>query len=258
MDLGLQGKQALVCGASQGLGFACARALAAEGVRVFLVARREAPLQAAATLLKSEGAQVHIISADVTSLEGRVKIRRTCAETDILVTNAGGPAPGDFRDWDRDDWIEAIDANMLTPIALIQAYVDGMMARGFGRIVNITSSSVKSPLESLGLSTGARSGLTGFVGGLARNVVARGVTINNILPGTFSTARLEGNFLAQAQREGRPVEEVIQRRLHKHPAQRFGQPDELGKTCAFLCSVHAGYINGQNILMDGGSFPGVL
>lgn len=258
MDLGLQGKQALVCGASQGLGFACARALAAEGVRVWLVARRQEPLQAAATLLKSEGALVHVISADVTREEGREKIRQSCPETDILVTNAGGPAPGDFRDWDRDDWISAIDANMLTPIALIQAYVDGMMARGFGRIVNITSSSVKSPLESLGLSTGARSGLTGFVGGLARSVVSRGVTINNVLPGTFATARLEGNFSAQARREGRSVEEVIESRLSKHPAKRFGHPDELGKTCAFLCSVHAGYINGQNILLDGGSFPGVL
>jgi 3-oxoacyl-[acyl-carrier protein] reductase len=258
MDLGLQGKQALVCGASQGLGFACAKALAAEGVRVLLVARREGPLQAAAAQLQAGGAEVQILSADVTHEAGRQSIRQMCPDTDILVTNAAGPAPGDFRQWDREDWISAIDANMLTPIALIQAYVDGMMARGFGRIINITSSSVKSPLESLGLSTGARSALTGFVGGLARSVVSRGVTINNLLPGTFATARLQGNFAAQALREGASVDTVIQRRLNKHPAQRFGQPDELGKTCAFLCSVHAGYINGQNILMDGGSFPGVL
>ena len=175
-----------------------------------------------------------------------------------IYANAGGPPPGDFRQWERQDWLAALDANMLAPIELIKATVDGMMARGFGRIVNITSSAVKSPLEQLGLSNGARAGLTGFSAGLARSVAARGVTLNNILPGTFDTARLAGNFAAQARREGRTPEEVRQARVAKHPARRLGQPEELGKACAFLCSVHAGYINGQNLLLDGGSFPGVF
>ena len=180
-------------------------------------------------------------------------------QVDILINNAGGPPPGDFRDWDREAWIKAIDGNMLTPIELIKATVDGMAARGFGRIVNITSSAVKAPIDILGLSNGARSGLTGFVAGVARSpqLVSSNVTINNLLPGTFDTARLAGNFAAQAQREGRTVEEVRSTRLAKHPAHRLGQPSELGATCAFLCSVHAGYINGQNVLLDGGSFAGV-
>ena len=259
MDLGIAGKQALVCGASAGLGYACAQALVREGVDVLIVARTEAPLLAAAERLRSMGGgAVQCVAADVTTEAGRAHILAAQQDFDIVVTNAGGPPPGDFRDWDRDTWLRAMDANMLAPIALIKATVDGMMARGFGRIVNITSSAVKSPVDGLGLSNGARSGLTGFVAGLARTTVARGVTINNLLPGTFDTARLAGNFAAQAARQGITVEQAMAARLAKHPAHRFGRPDELGNTCAYVCSVHAGYINGQNILLDGGSFPGVF
>jgi 3-oxoacyl-[acyl-carrier protein] reductase len=258
MDLGIAGKKALVCGASAGLGYACAQALVREGVHVVIVARTEAPLREAALALTAlDAGAVDWVVADVTTADGRARILAAHPQVDILVTNAGGPPPGDFRHWDRDAWIAALDANMLAPIELIKATVDGMMARGFGRILNITSSAVKAPVDGLGLSNGARSGLTGFVSGLARSTVARGVTINNLLPGTFDTARLAGNFAAQAQREGRTVEEVRSTRLAKHPSHRLGQPSELGATCAFLCSVHAGYINGQNVLLDGGSFAGV-
>ncbi len=259
MDLGLTGKKALVCGASAGLGYACAQALVQDGVHVVIVARTEGPLlEAAARLAALGGGRVDWVAADVSSDAGRSRIFAGHQCFDILVTNAAGPAPGDFRQWDRDTWLRALDANMLTPIELIKATVDGMMERGFGRIVNITSSAVKSPVEGLGLSTGARSGLTGFVAGLARSTVARGVTINNLLPGTFDTARLAGNFAAQALREGISAERARTQRLAKHPAHRFGRADELGHTCAYLCSVHAGYINGQNILLDGGSFSGVF
>lgn len=258
MDLGISGKKALVCGASAGLGFACARALVLEGVEVVIVARTEGPLLEAAAALRSLNlGQVHPVAADVTSTEGRLKILTLHPEFDIIVTNAGGPPPGDFRNWDRDIWIKALDANMLAPIELIKATVDGMMSRGFGRILNITSSAVKAPVDGLGLSNGARSGLTGFVSGLARTTISHGVTINNLLPGTFDTARLASNFAAQAQREGRTVDEVRTARLAKHPAHRLGKPSELGATCAFLCSIHAGYINGQNVLLDGGSFAGI-
>ena len=259
MDLGIVGKKALVCGASAGLGLACARALVQEGVEVVMAARTPEPLQHAADTLRALGpGAVHSVAADVTTEEGRGRIFAAHPQFDIMVTNAGGPPPGDFRQWSRDDWVRALDANMLAPIALIRAVVDGMMERGFGRIINITSSAVKSPVDGLGLSNGARSGLTGFVAGLARSTVAHGVTINNLLPGTFDTARLAGNFAAQARREGLAPDVVRANRLAKHPARRFGDPDELGRTCAFLCSVHAGYINGQSVLLDGGSFPGVF
>ena len=242
-----------------GLGLACAQALAGEGVELVIVARTEGPLRdAAAALAAISHAPVHWVAADVTTEAGRARIFAAHPSFDIVITNAGGPPPGDFRQWDRDTWLAALDANMLAPIAIIKELVDGMMARGFGRIVNITSSAVKAPVDGLGLSTGARCGLTGFVAGLARGTVARGVTINNLLPGTFDTARLASNFAAQARREGLSVEQVRARRLDKHPAHRFGAPDELGHTCAYLCSVHAGYINGQNILLDGGSFAGVF
>ena len=258
MDLGIAGKKALVCGASAGLGFACAQALVREGVEVVIVARTEGPLRDAADSLRGlHAGEVHWVVADVTTAEGRARVLAAHPAFDIVVTNAGGPPPGDFRHWDREVWLKALDANMLAPIELIKATVDGMMARGFGRILNITSSAVKAPVDGLGLSNGARSGLTGFVAGLARSTVAHGVTINNLLPGTFDTARLASNFAAQAQREGRSVDEVRSARLQKHPAHRLGQPSELGATCAFLCSVHAGYINGQNVLLDGGSFAGV-
>ena len=259
MDLGISGKKALVCGASSGLGYACARALAKEGVSVVIVARTKASLEAAAIELSvGVNLPVQTVVADVGTVSGRQRIFESHPDFDIVVTNAGGPPPGDFRDWNRDEWIEAIDLNMLAPIELIKATLDGMQKRRFGRIVNLTSSAVKSPVDGLGLSVGARSGLTGFVAGLARSAIAYGVTINNLLPGTFDTARLAGNFAAQAAREGRSQQEVREARLVKHPAHRFGQPHELGDTCAFLCSAQAGYINGQNILLDGGSFPGVF
>jgi len=257
MDMGISGRKALVCGASAGLGLACAQALAREGVELVIAARTEAPLRTAVAALTALGpAPVAWVAADVTTADGRARIFADHPWFDIVVTNAGGPPPGDFRQWDRDTWIAALDANMLAPIALVRQVVDGMMERGFGRIVNITSSAVKSPVDGLGLSTGARSGLTGFMAGLARSTVARGVTINNILPGTFDTARLAGNFAAQARREGLDVDSVRAQRIAKHPARRLGRPEELGAACAFLCSAHAGYINGQNLLLDGGSFPG--
>ena len=259
MDLGISGRKALVCGASAGLGLACAQALAREGVEVVIAARTEGPLREAAQALGAIGsAPVAWVAADVTTAQGRARIFAAHPDFDIIVTNAGGPAPGDFRNWERDTWLAALDANMLAPIALIRAVVDGMMARGFGRIVNITSSAVKSPVDGLGLSTGARCGLTGFVAGLARTTVANGVTINNLLPGTFDTQRLAGNFAAQAKRDGLDVESVRAQRIAKHPAKRLGRPEEFGAACAFLCSAHAGYINGQNLLLDGGSFPGTM
>ncbi|MEN9770096.1 MAG: hypothetical protein RLZZ180_1726 [Pseudomonadota bacterium] len=262
MDLGIAGKRALVCGASAGLGYACAQALVQEGVDVMIVARTEATVLAAAEQLRAltppGGGRVQALAADVTTAAGRERIFDAGRDFDIVVTNAGGPPAGDFRHWEREHWLAAIDANMLAPIELIKASVDGMMARGFGRIVNITSSAVKSPIDQLGLSNGARSGLTGFVSGLARSTVARGVTINNLLPGTFDTARLASNFESAARRQGVDAAQLIEKRLTSHPAHRFGRPEEFGRTCAYLCSVHAGYINGQNILMDGGSFQGVF
>ncbi|MGE4339167.1 MAG: SDR family oxidoreductase [Pigmentiphaga sp.] len=259
MDLGITGRKALVCGGSSGLGFACAQALVAEGVDVVIVARTEARLQDACVRLNTLGAaSARWVAADITNATARDDIFKHHPHFDILITNAGGPPPGDFRQWGRDTWLRAIDTNMLAPIELIKATVDGMMARGFGRIVNITSSGVKAPLPSLGLSNGARSGLTGFVAGLARSTVSSGVTVNNLLPGAIDTARLASNFAAQAEREGKTVAAVIESRLQQHPAARFGRPEEIGRTCAFLCSVHAGYINGQNLLIDGGSYHGVM
>ena len=259
MDFGIAGRKALVCGASAGLGLACAQALAREGVELVIVARTESTLQeAAAALQAAASATVHWLAADVTTADGRDRIFAAHPDFDIVITNAGGPPPGDFRHWDRDTWLRALDANMLTPIDIIRRTVDGMMARGFGRIVNITSSAVKAPVDGLGLSTGARSGLTGFVAGLARSTVAKGVTINNLLPGTFETQRLASNFAAQALREGTDAASIRAARIHKHPAKRLGRPEEFGATCAYLCSAHAGYINGQNLLMDGGSFPGTF
>ncbi|MNR90946.1 3-oxoacyl-[acyl-carrier-protein] reductase FabG [compost metagenome] len=259
MDLGIRGKSALVCGASRGLGRGCAEALAAEGVNVTLVARNLEVLQASATEIRAvSDSMITLVACDITTAEGRAQALAVCPQPDILVTNASGPPTGDFRDWSRDDWIAALDANMLTPIELIKATVDGMMARGFGRIINITSSAVKAPIDSLGLSNGARSGLTGFVAGLARKTVARNVTINNLLPGPFETDRLDAIFSAAAAASGRTVEEVSAARRAANPAKRFGTRQEFGATCAFLCSEHAGYINGQNILLDGGGYPGTF
>ena len=261
MDLGIAGTWALVCGASKGLGLGCAEALAREGVNLVMVARGPQALHAAADRLRAEtGVQVTALAADITTPAGRAAAFAARREYDIVVTNAGGPPTGDFRDWEREAWIQAVDANMLTPIELIKASIDGMTARGFGRIVNITSSAVKAPIDILGLSNGARSGLTGFVAGLARNpdIAARGVTINNLLPGKFDTDRLAATMQGAARKSGRPIEDVRAAQQAQIPARRFGTPREFGAVCAFLCSRQAGYLTGQNILLDGGNFPGAF
>jgi len=274
MNLEIAGKWALVCGASKGLGFGCAKALVDNGVNVVINARRAEVLQAAASELaavseaaaKRDGfaaAKVISIACDITTVEGREAVFSAAGgpgkDFDIVVTNAGGPPPGDFREWERDAWIKAIDANMLTPIELIRATVDGMASRGFGRIVNITSSAVKAPIDILGLSNGARSGLTGFVAGVARSSIAeKGVTINNILPGKFATDRLEGNIKVTAAKSGKDEDTIRQAQQAVVPAKRFGHPDEFGALCAFLCSQQAGYITGQNMLIDGGMYSGTF
>ena len=259
MDLGIKGKTALVCAASKGLGKGCAMALAREGVSLVITARGKDALEATAEeIRKATGAKVTAVAGDITTPEGRAAALAACASPDILINNAGGPPPGDFRSWSRDDWIKAVDANMLTPIELIKATVDGMIARRFGRIVNITSGAVKMPIPELGLSNGARTGLTGFVAGLSRQTVAHNVTINGLLPGPFDTDRLRGNMVFNAQKLGKTPEELAKIRAEGNPAKRFGTTEEFGAACAFLCSTHAGFITGQNLLMDGGAFPGTL
>jgi 3-oxoacyl-[acyl-carrier protein] reductase len=259
MDLRLAGRKALVCAASKGLGKGCAMALAREGVAVTITARGAEALEATAQEIRAAtGVEVKTVAGDISTQAGREAALAACPAPDILINNAGGPPPGDFRDWDRDIWIKALDANMLTPIFLIQATVDGMMARGFGRIVNITSGAVKSPIAELGLSNGARTGLTGFVAGIARQVASKGVTINNLLPGMFNTDRLRTSMSTRAKRSGRSLEEELQQRIATIPAGRSGEPEEFGAACAFLCSSLAGFITGQNLLLDGGAFPGTL
>lgn len=262
MDLGLKGKWALVGGASKGLGLGCAQSLAREGVNVVIVARGAEALEAAALELRKLGTTILTVAMDITTSEGREAIWSVPGgpgkNFDIVVTNAGGPPPGDFRSWDRDAWIKAVDANMLTPIELIKATVDGMAERGFGRIVNITSSAVKAPIDILGLSNGARSGLTGFVAGVARTtkLASNNVTINNLLPGAFDTDRLKGTMKGASEKTGQSIEAIAEARKKTIPAQRFGNPQEFGDTCAFLCSAQASYITGQNVLTDGGAYPG--
>ncbi len=259
MDLGLQGKWALVCAASKGLGKGCAQALVAEGVNVVITARGDDALQATAAELRAlNGGDVRAVAGDITTPEGRAAALAAAPQVDILINNAGGPPTGDFREWDRDAWIKALDANMLTPIELMKAVVDPMMSRGFGRILNITSGAVKAPIDTLGLSNGARSGLTGFSAGLARKTVARGVTINGLLPGPFETDRLRKTMEGAAKASGQSVDAVMEQRRKLNPAGRYGRPEEFGALCAFLCSVHAGYITGQNILIDGGVYPGTF
>jgi 3-oxoacyl-[acyl-carrier protein] reductase len=261
MDLGIAGRRALVCAASKGLGRACAVALAAEGVHVTITARgAEALAKTAADIRKlSPKVTVTEVVGDITTPEGRKAALEATPDMDILVNNAGGPPPGDFRNWTRDDWIKAVDANMLTPIELIKATVDGMMARKFGRIVNITSAAVKAPIDILGLSNGARAGLTGFVAGLARKTVINNVTINGLLPGPFNTDRVRGPVAKlDADKRGITVDQLLAERAKLNPAGRFGDPDEFGQACAFLCSAKAGFITGQNLLLDGGAFPGTL
>ena len=259
MDLGISDKQAIVCASSKGLGRACALSLAREGVHITLIARNPGPLeQAAQDIRQATGVEVNEVAGDITTPEGRKLVLAACPKPDILINNAGGPPPGDFRDWDRDDWIAALDANMLTPIELIKATVDGMMERRFGRIVNITSGAVKAPIDILGLSNGARAGLTGFVAGIARKTVRANVTINNLLPGQFETDRLRSNFENVSKNTGQSYDEIFTARKNANPAGRFGYPEEFGEACAFLCGQHAGFITGQNILIDGGSYPGTL
>ncbi|WP_440640878.1 SDR family oxidoreductase [Bradyrhizobium sp. PUT101] len=259
MDLGLKGRKAVVCAASQGLGRASAVALAREGVELFIAARRREVLEATADEIgKLTGNRPTPVVADVTMKEGRDALLAACPAPDILVNNAGGPPPGDFRKFERDDWIKALDGNMLAPIALIKATLDGMIERKFGRIVNVTSHAVKAPVAMLALSNGARAGLTGFIAGLSRSVAEHNVTINNLLPGTFETDRLKSNLAALARNSSRDVAEVTKEIRTANPTRRFGHPDEFGATCAFLCSAQAGYITGQNILIDGGAYPGTF
>ena len=262
MDLGIKGKWALVGGASKGLGLGCAHSLAREGANVVIVARGAEALEAAAVELRKLGTTILAVAVDITTVEGRDAIWSVVGgpgkNFDIVVTNAGGPPPGDFRTWDRDAWIKAVDANMLTPIELIKATVDGMAERGFGRVINITSSAVKAPIDILGLSNGARSGLTGFVAGVARTqkLASNNVTINNLLPGAFDTDRLKGTMKGASEKTGQSIETIAEARKKTIPALRFGNPQEFGDTCAFLCSAQASYITGQNILTDGGAYAG--
>jgi 3-oxoacyl-[acyl-carrier protein] reductase len=259
MDLGIKGKRAIVCAASKGLGRACAWSLAREGVDLTICARgREALDATAAEIRTAFGVKVDALALDVTTPDGRAQLLAACPQPDILVNNAGGPPPGDFRDWSRDDWLKAIDANMLTPIELIRATVDHMIARKFGRVVNITSSAVKAPLAVLGLSNGARSGLTGFIAGLARQTAKHNVTINNLLPGFFLTDRNRATMAAFAKDKGITVEEAVADRVKMIPAGRQGDPAEFGDACAYLCSAQAGFVTGQNFLVDGGAYPGTF
>ncbi len=255
MDLGLRGRKAIVCAASKGLGRACALSLAREGVELVITARTRETLETTAEEIKREtGATVTAVPGDIATEAGRAAALAACPSPDILVNNAGGPPRGDFRDWGREEWIAAIDANMLAPIFMIKAVVDGMAERRFGRIVNITSGSVKSPIPELGMSNGARAGLTGFVAGLARQMARHNVTINNLLPGPFLTDRLRGGAAEAARKSNRHVDEIIAERAKNSPAGRVGDPAEFGDACAFLCAASSGFIVGQNLLLDGGAF----
>ncbi|WP_428311658.1 SDR family oxidoreductase [Hydrocarboniphaga sp.] len=259
MDLGIRGKTALVCGASRGLGYGCAEALAAEGVQLVMLARSAESLEAAAERIRgASGVSVRAVACDVTTAQGRAAALAACAAPDILVTNAAGPPPGDFRQFSHEDWQQAVENNMLAPIALIRAVIDGMIARGFGRIVNITSSAVKAPIGNLSLSNGARAGLTGAVSALARQVAANNVTINSLLPGLFETDRMKALVQTRATAAGVSADEIRQRQLQTIPAGRYGNSREFGAACAYLCSEQASYITAQNWLLDGGAYGGVL
>lgn len=259
MDLGIAGRRALLCGASRGLGRGCAEALAAAGVDLVLNARGAEALTATADdLARRHGVKVTAIAADITTEAGRARVLDAAGPVDILVTNAGGPPPGLWSDWDREDFIRAIDANMLTPIALMKATLPGMIGKGWGRVVNITSQSVKSPIAQLGLSNAARAGLTGYVGGTARQVAPHGVTINNLLPGIHATDRADALDQGVVKAQSISLDEARAQRAATIPARRYGTAEEFGATCAFLCSTHAGFIIGQNILLDGGAFNATL
>jgi 3-oxoacyl-[acyl-carrier protein] reductase len=257
VELGIRGRTALLSGASRGLGKACALALAREGVDVTIVARTRDVLERAATdIAAATGVTVTPVVGDITTVEGRAAALGACPEPDILVNNADGPLPGDFRRWSREDWIAALDAMMLAPIEMMRLTVDGMMARGFGRIVNISSRSAKAAQAELGLSNGARSGLIGFVAGLARQTVAKNVTINNLLPGIFDSGAQVRHIEGLVAENGKSFDDIWRERAAGNPARRYGRAEEFGAYCAFLCSEHAGFITGQNLLIDGGSYPG--
>ena len=259
MDLGIRGRTALVCAASKGLGRGCAMSLAREGVNLVITARGREALEAAAEEIRTRfKVEVKAVVGDITTAQGREAALAAAPAPDILVNNAGGPPPGDFRDWDRDTWVKAVDANMIAPILMIRAIVDGMISRRFGRIVNITSGAVKAPIPELGLSNGARTGLTGFIAGLSRTTVRHNVTINNLLPGPFETDRLRSNLEFNAKKTGKTAEELRRVRTDANPAARFGTIEEFGDACAYLCSAQAGYLTGQNLLLDGGAYPGTF
>ena len=260
LDLRIRGRKALVCAASKGLGRACAMSLGRAGVELTITARTAETLeQTAEEIRKETGAKVTAVPGDISTEAGRAAALAACPNPDILVNNCGGPPHGDFREWSVEDWQKAVNANMLTPIMLIKATVDGMCARKFGRIVNITSAAVKAPIEVLGLSNGARAGLTGFVAGIARKTVINNVTINGLLPGPFNTDRLRGPVAKlDADKRGITVDQLLAERAKLNPAGRFGDPEEFGLACAFLCGAKSGFITGQNILLDGGAFPGTL
>jgi 3-oxoacyl-[acyl-carrier protein] reductase len=259
MDLGISGRKAIIGGASMGLGKACALSLAREGVDVTIVARTLAAIEAAAEEIRAAaGGRVTAVAADITTDEGRALALKACPEPDIVINNSGGPPTGNFRDWDRAAWIAALNGNMLSAVFMIKDTVDGMIARKFGRIVNITSSAVKAPISILGLSNGARSGLTGFVAGVAREVAKHNVTVNNLLPGDFDTERHQSNTRAMAKVQNKSYEEMRTIRTAQVAAGRFGTPLEFGEYCAYLCSVQASFITGQNLLIDGGKYPGTF
>jgi 3-oxoacyl-[acyl-carrier protein] reductase len=259
MDLRISGRTAIICASSQGLGRACAEALAENGVHIFLNGRREEVLAEAASEIGDRyGSPVSTIVADATSEAGRESIVAACPTPDILINNAAGPPPGDWRQFDRDQWQAAVDSNMLSAIFLIRAFADGMAERGFGRIVNITSALVKAPKEVISLSVAARLGLTGFSKGIAASYIGQGVTINNLLPEQFETARLRKNLAFIAEKKGISLEDEIALQLAEAPAGRFGRTEEFGATCAFLCSSQAGYMSGQNILLDGAKLTGLF
>lgn len=258
MNLGIKGRKAIVCASSRGLGKACARALAEAGVDLVINGRDRATLEATRDELAALGVDVRAVVADVSTRAGQDALLEACPAPDILVNNNGGPPLKDFRELDRAAMLDGVTMNMVTPIELVQRTVDGMAERGFGRIVSITSSSVLAPIPGLDLSSGARAGLTAFLAGVARTVAGKGVTVNQLLPGAFDTDRLRGNLAAGAKRAGRAVDEVAAARAASIPAGRFGEPDEFGAACAYLCSVQAAYVTGQNLLIDGGAYPGAF
>jgi len=253
MDLGIKGKTAIVCAASKGLGLGCAEGLAKAGVNLVICARTKEPLDEAAEKLRAHGVDVTVVACDITTDAGRAAVLDAAGHVDILVTNAGGPPPGHWSDWDRDDFIKAMDANMLTPIALMKAVLPGMIEQGWGRVVNITSQSVKGPIGILGLSNTARTGLTGYVAGTSRDVAKHGVTINNLLPGIHATDRAVSLDSSNAKAKNLSMEQVKAERCATIPAGRYGTASEFGATCAFMCSQHVGYMIGQNVLLDGGA-----